>query len=87
VAWRYIINAFPTWNTSPVRCSAADIDASYVRDCGNCNAVVTGGGNIQVSGNIVHCFADYNTKVTKNQLVARIDPTIFQAKVIISAPR
>src|SRR5207253_899630 len=57
-----------------------DIEAS-ISATGNCNAVVTVQVGSQVSGNIVQLFADYNTKVTKNQLVARIDPTIFQAKV------
>ncbi len=35
----------------------------------------------QVSGNIKALYADFNTKVSKGQLVALIDPEIFQAKV------
>ncbi|MBZ5582323.1 MAG: efflux RND transporter periplasmic adaptor subunit [Acidobacteriia bacterium] len=35
----------------------------------------------QVSGNIMALYADFNTKVKKGQVVARIDPEIFQAKV------
>jgi HlyD family secretion protein len=35
----------------------------------------------QVSGIILALFADFNTKVTKGQLIARIDPAPFQAKV------
>jgi HlyD family secretion protein len=35
----------------------------------------------QVSGNIKALYADFNTKVTKGQLVALIDPELFQARV------
>lgn len=48
---------------------------------GNPNAVVTVQVGSQVSGIVVALFADFNTKVTKGQLVARIDPAPFQAKV------
>src|SRR5919201_1018389 len=48
---------------------------------GNPNAVVTVQVGSQVSGTVVELFADFNTKVTKGQLIARIDPAPFQAKV------
>ena len=48
---------------------------------GNPNAVVTVQVGSQVSGNILALFADFNTKVTKGELIARIDPAPFQAKV------
>ena len=48
---------------------------------GNCNAVVTVQVGSQVSGNIKALYADFNTKVKKGQLVAVIDPEVFQAKV------
>ena len=35
----------------------------------------------QVSGNILALFADFNTKVTKGELIAQIDPAPFQTKV------
>jgi hypothetical protein len=35
----------------------------------------------QVSGNIKALYADWNSRVTKGQLVALIDPQIFQAQV------
>ncbi len=35
----------------------------------------------QVSGYIAELRADFNTKVTRNQIVALIEPTLFQAKV------
>jgi HlyD family secretion protein len=48
---------------------------------GSPNAVVTVQVGTQVSGNILALFADFNSTVKKGQLVARIDPQVFQAKV------
>jgi HlyD family secretion protein len=48
---------------------------------GNPNAVVTVQVGSQVSGTILALSADFNTKVTKGQLIARIDPAPFEAKV------
>src|SRR6266404_8462068 len=48
---------------------------------GTVNAVKTVQVGSQVSGNILALYADFNTKVKAGQLVARIDPAIFQAKV------
>ena len=48
---------------------------------GNPNAVVTVQVGSQVSGTILALYADFNTKVTKGQLIARIDPAALQAKV------
>ena len=55
--------------------------AATVSATGNPNAVVTVQVGSQVSGNILALHADFNTKVKKGQVVARIDPQIFQAKV------
>jgi HlyD family secretion protein len=66
------------YTTVPV--TRGDIESS-ISATGNCNAVVTVQVGSQVSGNIVQLFADFNTKVTKGQLVARIEPTVFQARV------
>src|SRR5437762_2439223 len=54
---------------------------STVAATGTLNAVVTVQVGSQVSGNIKALYADFNTKVRKGQLVALIDPEIFQAKV------
>jgi HlyD family secretion protein len=48
---------------------------------GTLNAVVDVQVGSQVSGNIKALYADFNTKVTKGQLVALIDPQAFQAQV------
>jgi HlyD family secretion protein len=54
---------------------------STISATGNLNAVVTVEVGTQVSGNIKELYADFNTKVKKGQLVARIDPAIYEAKV------
>jgi HlyD family secretion protein len=48
---------------------------------GNLNAVITVQVGSQVSGQIKELLADFNTIVKKNQVIARIDPEIFQTKV------
>ena len=48
---------------------------------GSPNAVVTVQVGSQVSGIILALFADFNTKVKKGELIARIDPAPFQARV------
>ena len=52
-----------------------------VSSTGNLNAVTTVQVGSQVSGQIKELFADFNTLVKKNQVIARIDPEIFEAKV------
>src|ERR671919_1840633 len=48
---------------------------------GNLNAVTTVQVGSQVSGQIRELFVDFNSIVKKGQLIARIDPEIFEAKV------
>jgi HlyD family secretion protein len=48
---------------------------------GNLNAVITVQVGSQVSGQIKELLVDFNSVVKKNQVVARIDPDIFVAKV------
>ena len=48
---------------------------------GNLNAVVEVMVSSQVSGNIKALYADWNSRVKKGQLVALIDPEVFQAQV------
>jgi HlyD family secretion protein len=48
---------------------------------GALNPVVSVQVGSQVSGNIKALYADFNTKVQQGQLVALIDPQIFQAQV------
>src|SRR5216117_4581881 len=48
---------------------------------GTLNAVITVQVGSQVSGQIKALFVDFNSIVKKNQVIARIDPDIFEAKV------
>jgi len=66
------------YRTTTVEHGDINIDISAT---GNPNAVVTVQVGSQVSGIILALFADFNTKVTKGELIARIDPAPFQAKV------
>ena len=78
-----------TWlwlgNRSGVHYRTATVDRGdinvTVSATGNPNAVVTVQVGSQVSGNILALFADFNTKVSKGELIARIDPAPFQTKV------
>src|SRR3989449_10719260 len=48
---------------------------------GNLNAVITVQVGSQVSGQIKELMVDFNSIVKKDQVIARIDPDIFEAKV------
>ncbi len=48
---------------------------------GTLNAVTTVQVGSQVSGQILEVFADFNTQVKKDQVIARIDPQSFQLRV------
>ncbi len=48
---------------------------------GNVNAVTTVLVGTQVSGTIKSIYADFNSPVKKGQLIAQIDPAIFEAQV------
>jgi HlyD family secretion protein len=48
---------------------------------GTLSAIVTVQVGTQVSGRIQKLFADFNSSVTKGELVAKIDPALFEAAV------
>ena len=48
---------------------------------GNLNAVTTVQVGTQVSGQVKELYADFNSVVRRGQVVARIDPATFEAKV------
>src|SRR5438067_2559286 len=48
---------------------------------GSCSPVVSVQVGSQVSGNIQNLYADYNTSVKEGQIIAQLDPTVFQAVV------
>jgi len=71
-------SAKPAYVTTTI--DRGDIEAA-ITATGTVNAVKTVQVGSQVSGNILALYADFNTKVKEGQLVARIDPAIFQAHV------
>lgn len=54
---------------------------STVSATGTVNAVTTVQVGTQVSGTIKQLFVDYNSPVKKGQLLAQIDPAVFEAQV------
>ncbi|HXA95926.1 MAG TPA: biotin/lipoyl-binding protein, partial [Candidatus Dormibacteraeota bacterium] len=48
---------------------------------GTLNAVITVQVGSQVSGQVKELYADFNSPVKKDQVIARIDPDSFEAKV------
>src|SRR2546423_6240973 len=70
--------AAPKYRT--VRIERGPLTAA-VSSTGNLNAVTTVQVGSQVSGQVKELFADFNTIVERNQVIARIDPEIFEAKV------
>lgn len=76
--WRAHLQNTITYETVPVERGTIQ---SKVTATGNLNAVVDVLVSSQVSGNIKALYADWNSKVKKGQLVALIDPQIFQAQV------
>ena len=77
-AWALLRGQELQYRTAPVQRGDVNVAVSAT---GNPNAVVTVQVGSQVSGIVVALYADFNTKVTKGQLIARIDPAPFQAKV------
>ena len=63
-----------------VNVSMGDI-REVVTASGTVNAVTTVLVGTQVSGTIKHIYVDFNSQVKRDQLIARIDPAIFEAQV------
>ena len=79
-AW-YLVkkeNGAPQYKTATLQ--RGDLDAK-VTATGTVNAVTTVLVGTQVSGTINALYVDYNSPVTKGQLLAQIDPATIQAQV------
>src|SRR5271157_5345757 len=76
--WRIHSQNAITYETVPLE---RGLVQTSVTATGTLNAVVDVQVGSQVSGNIKALYADFNTKVTKGQLVALIDPELFQTQV------
>jgi HlyD family secretion protein len=72
------IGARPAFRTAAV--SRGPL-TSAVSATGTLNAVVTVLVGSQISGQVKELFADFNSQVKKGQVIARIDPETFEAKV------
>jgi HlyD family secretion protein len=68
----------PSYRTTPVERGEL---LSTISSTGTLNAVVTVQVGTQVSGTIQQLLVDFNSPVKKGMLIARIDPSIFEAKV------
>ena len=80
-AWRYRQSHQPppvTYETTPM---ARRHVIGRITATGTLLATVTVTVGSQVSGRIAKLMADYNSPVKKGQLVAKIDPALFQAAV------
>lgn len=76
--WRSSAQNAVTFETVPVEQGSVQ---ARVTATGNLNAVVEVLVSSQVSGNIKALYADWNSHVKKGQLVALIDPEVFQAQL------
>jgi HlyD family secretion protein len=68
----------PRFRTAPV---TRGVVTASISTTGNLNAVITVLVGSQVSGQVKELFADFNSEVKRGQLIARIDPATFEAKV------
>ncbi len=68
----------PEYRAEPV--TRGDIRQT-ITATGTVNAVTTVLVGTQVSGTIKSLFADFNSRVKKGQLIAQIDPAVFEAQV------
>src|SRR5439155_8415503 len=69
----------------PVTYAAVPVDRGDIQDVvgatGTVQAVTTVQVGSQVSGTIQNLYADFNSTVKKGQVLARLDPSLFQARV------
>ncbi len=68
----------PSYRTAPVK--RGDIQQT-VTATGTVNPVTTVLVGTQVSGTIKTLYVDFNSRVKKGQLIAQIDPTLFQTQL------
>src|SRR5262249_22953884 len=79
-AWFYTQSRGSTPRFRTAKVERGPVTAT-VSTTGTLNAVVTVQVGSQISGQVKELFADFNSQVKRNQLVARIDPEKFQAAV------
>lgn len=81
-----VLAAFVAKRPKPVQYTTAKVVKGDIRDevqaTGTINAVTTVQVGSQVSGTISEIDADFNAKVKKGQVVAKIDPSIFEGQLV-----
>jgi len=79
--WYYVRSkdAAPRYTTATVR--RGDITAA-VQATGTINALTTVPVGSYVSGTVQYIFADFNTRVKSGQVLAQLDPAIYEAQVL-----
>src|ERR671923_1450722 len=81
-----IFAAFALNHKKPANYFTEKVDRGDIRDVvqatGTINAVTTVQVGSQVSGTISQLFADFNSRVKKGQVIARIDPSLFEGAVL-----
>jgi HlyD family secretion protein len=78
--FRFSSGSKPTTQLETVKLERGKLVAK-VTATGTLSALVTVQVGSQVSGRIAELKADFNSRVTKGQLIAKIDPQLFQATV------
>ena len=80
-----IFAAFRLRGTSPVQYYTAKVETGDIRQVveatGTINAVITVQVGSQVSGTISRLNVDFNSKVKKGQVIAQIDPALFEGVI------
>jgi HlyD family secretion protein len=84
------LGCFSVWKYFPAKADKAVYQFSLA-DRGDIVTQVTASGSVaavttvqvgsQVSGNIAELYADYNSEVKKGQLLAKLDPQLFETQV------
>jgi HlyD family secretion protein len=89
------VAAVLTWSSVPSLIFSASTDApayrtaavergdviAIVKAAGTLNALVLVEVGSQISGQVKELYADFNSAVTEGQVIARLDPTMYEAKV------
>lgn len=81
-----IFAAFNLREKGPVQYYSSRVETGEIKQVveatGTINAVITVQVGSQVSGTISHLSVDFNSRVKKGQLIAQIDPALFQGALL-----
>jgi HlyD family secretion protein len=81
-----LFGAFSTRGNNKSQYFTAKVERGNIREVveatGTINAVITVQVGSQVSGTIAKLYADFNSQVKKGQVVAQIDPSLFQGTLL-----